>query len=576
MEVLAVSRSIPREFELKGMRIKTSIIHEPLTSTQDYIELDETGIIGNKTAAHDGPVYAFFAENYDYWRSDLGVDPSAWDWCHWGENITLRYKEQPHLETDIHLGDVWRIGQSVRLEVCGSRIPCAKLAWRCGQKDQWLKPLADTGRVGVYLRVLEGGRIHPGDQAYLETPSNDSMDVATITQVAYDTSLRTGDTMNILANHHLLLPMNKFFIKMKQISVEDQLIDGKYAWKGWRNLEVTQIVDEGVDLKSFYLKSTDDQPLANYLPGQFLSIQLPSEKIRSWTISDYPTRDGPAYYRISIKKANEASSWMHERCRVGTVLPGRSPAGRLFLDWKQKIAFRQVYISAGIGITPILAMMKAHGIHPKFKGTPALWIHVARNSRSFSFKDELSELQIPLERHLFFSNPLESDEEGVHYDHAGRPDKAFLKEVLGASYRWNPLGTQEMTLDAKMSTFNICGPTSFETSVKECLKELKIPPPVIKSEAFSSSGTVTGDIKTAKVRFTKSDMSTTWVQEKPQSLLELAESLGLTPDYGCRVGACGSCVAKITCGSVNGGVQMDGTVLVCSAVPASDVVELDM
>jgi MOSC domain-containing protein YiiM len=70
---------------------------------------------------------------------------------------------------------------------------------------------------------LDGGRIHPGDEAFLETPSNDSMDVATITQVAFDTSLQTRDTLNILANHKLLLRMNKFFVMRKQAAMEDSL-----------------------------------------------------------------------------------------------------------------------------------------------------------------------------------------------------------------------------------------------------------------------------------------------------------------------------------------------------------------
>lgn len=80
MEVIAVSRSLPKEYELKGMKISSSIIHDPLTSRTDFIELDESGIIGNRTAAHDGPVYAFFAENYDFWCSDLGIDRSSWNW----------------------------------------------------------------------------------------------------------------------------------------------------------------------------------------------------------------------------------------------------------------------------------------------------------------------------------------------------------------------------------------------------------------------------------------------------------------------------------------------------------------
>ncbi|KAH6640070.1 pyruvate kinase-like protein [Truncatella angustata] len=576
MEVVAVSQSVPKEYELRGMKISTSIIRDPITSSNGYIELNESGVVGNRTAAHDGPVYVFFAENYDYWCSNLGVERSAWNWCHWGENITLKCKDEVHLEDDIHLGDVWRIGDSVQLEVCGSRIPCGKLAWRCGQSDLWLKPLADSGRVGVYLRVLQGGRIHPGDQAFLQSPSNDDMDVATITRVAYDTSLTTRDTLDILANHQLLLRMNRFFIMLKLWAIEDSLNKGKHAWKGWRDLEVTRVVKEGVGLKSFYFRPRDEQALANYLPGQFLSIQLPGNKTRNWTISDFPSRDSPSNYRVTIKDAGDASSWMHEHCIVGTILPVRSPAGRFFLDWGTQVAFRQVYISAGIGITPILAMMKAHSIHPKFARAQALWIHVTQNSGTLPFRDELAKLKLPLQRHLFFTHPLEADIDGDDYDYAGRPDPSWFEDILGASYTMNPLGASDMTLPTQMSSFHICGPTAFETSIRECLGKVGVPSRVIKSESFLPSGSITSDLNTARVKFAKSNVSAIWNQNSPKSLLELAESLGLTPDYGCRVGVCGSCAAKLMCGSVTGGVQMDGTVLTCSAMPASESVELEL
>ncbi|KAI0121312.1 hypothetical protein BJ170DRAFT_588153 [Xylariales sp. AK1849] len=497
MEVLAVSRSVPKEHNIQGIKLTTSIIHDPLTSHDEFIEVDGSGVVGNKTAAHDGPVYAFFAENYDYWCSELGIERSSWDWCHWGENITLRYKGQALLENDIHLGDIWKIGASVRLEHF----------WRA---------------------------------------------------------------------HPLLLRMNKFFVARKLTTIEDKLNDGKHAWKGWRKLLVFHVVDEGYGLKSFYLRAMDDQPLANYVPGQFLSLRVPNGKVRSWTISDFPTRDGPEYYRISVKRGSEASAWMHDQCTEDTVLPVRSPAGRFVLDWTG-MPMRQVYISAGIGITPVLAMMKAHAFHPKFIGVPALWIHVAQGSRAFPFQEEILALSgIDLQRHVFFTRPTKEDALGVHYDYRGRPDAKALREILGASYKWNPLGGGDMDVDAKLSAFYICGPPEFETSIKTCLKELGTPPPFIHSESFSTSGGAIGDLKKAQVRFTKSNKSATWTKDSPVSLLELAESLGLTPDYGCRVGACGSCAAKVTCGSVTGGVQMDGKVLTCSATPASDSVEVEL
>ncbi|KAK7949234.1 globin-like protein [Apiospora aurea] len=639
MEVVAVSRSMPKEVDLGVMKISSSMIHEPLTSPADYIELDERGVVGNQPAVHDGPVYLFFAEHYDHWCAELGVDRAAWDWCHWAENITVRYKKgdtKPRrFETEMHLGEVWRIGPDVRLELCGSRIPCMKVSWRCGQKDSWLRPLAESGRVGVYMRVLRGGRVHPGDDVVVESvPSSSSVtgeeqepSVGMISRIAFDASLKTSDTLDLLTNHKLLMPMNKKFLSAKKIGIEDKLNTGKNAWKGWRDLRIVKIVQELGDVKSFYLEPVDGAPLANYLPGQFLSVRVPSfstntaiptasssEKrtyeVRSWTISNYTTRDGPTSYRLTIKRTDaqttpspgkttsSASAWMHAHAAPGTVLSARSPAGRFVLDWAPPVAMRPVYVSAGIGLTPVAAMLGAHALHPQVRAhAGAVGARGAVGGGTFALWREAA---VVLERHLFLTGGPGDDKEGevgelkvglgglgIRDDdgrgkvtvHHGRPDRETLKAILGSSCRWNVLGAGELDVPAKMSPFYICGPSAFETNVKECLAEVGIPSSNIRGECFTAAGgtTPSSALETAKVRFSKSGRTATWSRAKPVSLLELAESLGLAPDYGCRVGACGSCAARLTCGTVAGaGVQTDGTVLTCSAVPDSEVVEVEI
>lgn len=79
-----------------------------------------------------------------------------------------------------------------------------KMTWRCGQKDTWLNPIATSGRVGIYLRVLTGGAVHPGDEVAIESRSGDMIDVATVCRAAWDASLKTKDTLNLLANHDVL------------------------------------------------------------------------------------------------------------------------------------------------------------------------------------------------------------------------------------------------------------------------------------------------------------------------------------------------------------------------------------
>ncbi|RYC54754.1 hypothetical protein CHU98_g11450 [Xylaria longipes] len=265
MEVLAVSTSKPRFHNVGNIKLYTAIVCDPSTSPSDYIELDQSGILDNKLAVHDGP------------------------WC-------------------------------------SSSVYEALVAL-------WPKRLMAThslnsGRVGAYLQILTGGRVYPGDQASYESFSGDPLDLARITQLAFDNSLKTRDTINLLLNHKMLMRMNKWILGRKATNMDDKQREGRNAWKGFRDLRVRRIVNEGGDIKSFYLGDLDGQPLANYLPGQFLTIRLPDGTTRSWKISDWEDEDEPSYYRISIRRVGVASTWTHDICSLNTILSAGSPAGR--------------------------------------------------------------------------------------------------------------------------------------------------------------------------------------------------------------------------------------------------------
>jgi ferredoxin len=85
------------------------------------------------------------------------------------------------------------------------------------------------------------------------------------------------------------------------------------------------------------------------------------------------------------------------------------------------------------------------------------------------------------------------------------------------------------------------------------------------------------DIEEATVKFVKSSCTATWYAKDRQTLLQFAESQGLKPDYGCRSGACGTCETKLLKGEVDGPEgDGDGTILICSSLPTSSEVELDL
>jgi MOSC domain-containing protein YiiM len=100
-------------------------------------------------------VYAYPHEHYAYWRDRLNRDDFTFG--QFGENLTT----EGMLETDIHIGDVYRIGTAV-VQVTQPRQPCYKLGIRMS-RPEIVKEFLESERSGFYLRVVEEGDLATGD-----------------------------------------------------------------------------------------------------------------------------------------------------------------------------------------------------------------------------------------------------------------------------------------------------------------------------------------------------------------------------------------------------------------------------
>lgn len=614
--VLAVSRAQPATQTMHAQPTLTAIVRTP--STTPLVLSPEHGIEGHRSAVHDAQVYAFFAQHYDYWTARLGIARAAWDWAFWGENLTLRVPEGVD-ETNVRIGDRWVFssreadgkdgdGEGVVLEVCGGRNPCSRLAWRCGQPGSWLAQVAKTGFCGVYLKIIRGGSIAAGDTArIIPTSSKDTVPAASISQCAY--SSLTDPATRTLAQQILRAPglqnMNRQVIQRKLGMIEETAAAGMNRWAGWRSLRVVDVVDECASVKSFYLGSSDERPLATYVPGQFLTIKLPSGQIRCWSISSWSpssTTSLPPVYRITVKKGPSASKYLHSQISKGDTLLARSPAGSFVPDWSKEFPPRQIYLSAGIGVTPILSMLQAHFAHPTLAKTPAILIHIARNSAEDLTRVESQLPSSDLFRTIrFYTAPTAGvDVQGETFEHAGRPTHDFYDNLLGEPYKIDPLGITPIELPGNLSNAYICGPPDFVDTTRGFLEKCRVPPPAIHHETFASNSdqplkidsmldTESGDTEIpdeSTIQFREKDVK--WKKDEELSILQLLErdSQGDEPDSACRVGDCGTCEVKILEGearvSKKAGKEAreasgkPGTVIrTCCSFPASQLLKLE-
>lgn len=360
------------------------------------------------------------------------------------------------------------------------------------------------------------------------------------------------------------------------------------AWSGLRSFRVERKVaeDAAQSTCSIYLVPQDGLPLAPFQPGQYLTfhLDLPSVRgttdtiIRCYSLSDAP---GPNGYRVSIKRvlpptgsrlpAGRASNFLHDQIEVGSLLQVRAPAGHFCLDRSDAPV---VLIGAGIGITPLLSMLKSCLTEQPGR---ELWLfYGVRNSRELVLKSDLQALAAAapnFQLRICFSAALPQDQIERDYRHRGRVDVDLLRRQL-------PL---------KPYHFYLCGPTAMLESLVPALEDWGVPDNRIHYEAFgpasiprqrstqpAAAGKQHEDQSAGMlVSFARSGKQVPW-QAASTTLLDLAEAHGVAVSYGCRAGGCGSCQTTILAGEVAYRQTPDfdpepGTCLLCVCTPKSNL-----
>jgi ferredoxin-NADP reductase/predicted pyridoxine 5'-phosphate oxidase superfamily flavin-nucleotide-binding protein/ferredoxin len=323
----------------------------------------------------------------------------------------------------------------------------------------------------------------------------------------------------------------------------------------WRPLRIEGIEDESAVIRSFYLAPADGGGLAAYEAGQFLPLRLPASaglesRLRSYTLSDAP---GGGTYRISVKREGKggASDWLHDHARVGDTLEALGPRGGFV--FKTAADRPAVLISAGVGITPTIAMLNSLLVNDgrTRHHAPIYVIHGARDGRELAFGAYLrakASMHANLSVHISFSAATPDDASAGDHDSDGRVNMALLRQVL-------PFDDYD---------FYLCGPAGFMQDLHEGLTGLGVRENRIRFEAFGPASVrrgpprdpvpavaeVAASEEAIVVNFILSGKSALW-RTSDGSLLDLAERVGAPAVAGCRVGACGACATRITAGAVD-------------------------
>ena len=320
------------------------------------------------------------------------------------------------------------------------------------------------------------------------------------------------------------------------------------------------------------------------LPGQYVVLRLQPAAaaagggrplFRSYSLSGPLSTER---YRISVKiePNGVGGTYLHEHVHVGDVLDVSAPRGSFILppSGDRPVAL----LSAGIGATPVLAML--HALATAGSTRPVWWLHGARDGAHHPFAAEVRRLMQALPKgrsYVCYSAPASGDTMPADFDATGHLSRAIF-DAVGLSPE---------------ADVYICGPTRFMTEMKDALAAFGIPPQQVHVELFNGSESLTPGVVSVTTRaphvpaddaatgplvsFARSGIAAHWKPGAYQSLLELAEACDVPVRWSCRTGVCHNCESGLVSGDVTYGPEpleqpADGNLLVCCTQPLRDLV----
>ena len=576
--LLSVNVGMPRNVRWQGKTVFTGVFKDPVAGPRRVRKLNIDGDGQGDLAGHGGEhraVFVYQVDSYRYWERELGRNDFVFG--QFGENFTI----EGLADGEVCIGDRFQIGTAV-FEVTQPRVTCYRVGIR--MNDPRIPALlVSHRRPGFYFRVLEEGDVEAGDEILKLASGPEQMTVAEVDALLY----LPGHPRQQLLRALRIPALSSGWQESFRALLEGEPGRGNAglaaaspppAWPGFRPLTVAAVERESDSVISIRLEDPGGAPLPPALPGQYLTLRLHPDNAQKSILRNYSLSGRPdaGSYRITVKREHEgtASGYLHTRLGVGDQLEIAAPRGTFILDSTQAPA---LLISAGIGATPVLAML--HALARQHSDREIWWLHGARNSREHPFAAEARTLlaSLPNARaHVYYSRPGQNDREGRGFNSAGRLTGFMLAEL-------GPPRDAEAYL---------CGPTPFMDDISAGLAAIGIDAAHIHTEPFGPAPALTPGIAATPARtphapagrpgtgptveFARSDLAIPWSGDYT-SLLELAEACDVPVRWSCRTGVCHNCETTLVAGTLDYNPEpveppAEGSALICCSQPRDDVV----
>lgn len=357
------------------------------------------------------------------------------------------------------------------------------------------------------------------------------------------------------------------------VNLDSSVDPARRAWEGFRDCVVSAVRQEAEGVRTVTFRTADGGPLPDYLPGQHVTIHIPSlgkeGTTRAYSLTGCATEEERRTYSISVRHQRgrradgepfegTMSSYIHRQLAVGQKVLLRAPSGTFIVPPASKQPI--VMFAGGIGITPFISWLETIGD----QGTqaPESWLFYAnQNSSTHAFRQRIAQWQRRLPQ-LTVVNCYNQPRD----------------EVLGRDFEMQGFLTADVVDDElirRRARFYLCGPEPMMNAITAGLVERGVPPFDIFSEIFRSPPKpVLDPSQRFVVEFRRSQLKAEWTPERG-SLLSFGESLGIGMPSGCRVGQCESCAVRVHAGEAlhmtGQAPDEPGMCLACQAIPVTDM-----
>jgi ferredoxin-NADP reductase/MOSC domain-containing protein YiiM len=584
--IVSVNVGLPQDVAWQGRIVRTAVWKKPVTGRIFARRLNLDGDGQGDLGGHGGEQRALMVyqlDSYRYWATYLGrsdLAPGIF-----GENLTV----EGLADAEVCIGDRFRIGSTV-VEVSQPRDTCYRVGIRL-ERPEMPALLVAHHRPGFYLRVIQEGEIGAGDCIVKLSDGPERMTVAEIDALLYSAN-HPLEALRRAVRIPTLSPGWQASMRGMLAAAEAGGTTGNaglgpgaaapLAWRGFRPMVIVASREESADVRSFEVAAEDGVPLPPALPGQHIVVRVRPNPDSPAVTRSYSLCGSPATpnYRIGVKNEHGlASDFLHRTVRAGSRLEVSAPRGSFTLAAG---ATPVVLISAGVGVTPMLAMLHGAAAMNAVAPRPVWWLHAARDRAHHSFAKEADDLLGALRashRCVIYSRPAPGDIPGQHFDRPGHLSPQLLQEI----------GVPQ---DAD---FYLCGPSRFLDDLQEGLAAWGIPRSRIHVEVFGPVSALTPGISGVAaalphrpdgpmgsgpmVTFSRSGLAVPW-DTRFGNLLELAEACAVPVRWSCRSGVCHNCETGLIEGELAYAPEpldspAEGNALICCSTPKT-AIELDL